>query len=673
MSAVPQTAATPAVGIAVRAIARRFALPFVFVASFAYQAALGARHVAPTVFNDELMYGKLSQSLAAGHGFTIRGEHYVFPGVVAPLLQAPAWLFGSTLDGYAAAKIINALLMSAAVFPAYWLARRYMRTSFALAVAFATVATPAMVYHAYLMSEAVAYPIFVLTVAVIVRAVEKPSRRLGVALPLVCALAVATRVQFLALPVAYVVAVAVCSRRREHVLPLGLLAALGSVLVLAPQALGTYSTPGNYSYGAGNVAHWAVTNASLLPFSLGLAIVPGAILGLVFGRRRVFAVVTATITAAFLAQAALISAGEAGRPLERYLFYLTPLAFTAFFLYVERGAPRRVLHLGLAGVVAVALSQVSLAGLTGTAAFFFDSVTESAYAQAAYRLGLGNASLLFALVPLALAAFASAVPLRRPHAALAVAGTAIAVQLAAGVAVAATDRLTTEWSQRQFAGSPPNWLDVSNLGPARYVVLPNSNPFLGTSLEIWNRKIKGLVVLQAPAPDAFASAVARVRPDGTLEIDGRPLQRAELLVANVSGSRVGWDADVVARPRAGLIAYRLHRNARVHWIARGLAEDGWTSQHVRYSVWPNRPVRNGHYLVELALPPNIKARGVEIHTAGGPARTVTIRPGARVRFVIPAPGVRPPALHIYVHVPPGPLESRTLGVRVLELRYAAVR
>jgi hypothetical protein len=279
--------------------------------------------------------------------------------------------------------------------------------------------------------------------------------------------------------------------------------------------------------------------------------------------------------------------------------------------------------------------------------------------------------LLFALVPLALAAFASAVPLRRAPAALAVAGAAIAVQLACGAAVADTDRLATQWSQHQFAGSPPNWLDVSDLGSARYVVLPNSNPFLGTSLEIWNRNVKGLVVLQAPAPDAFARSVARVRANGTLDIDGRPVMRSELVVANVSGSRVGWDADVVAHPRDGLIAYRLHRNAHVHWLARGLAEDGWTSQHVRYSVWPTGQSRNGHYVVELALPRGFKARRIEIHTAGGSTRTATLRPGARLRSLVPAPGSRPPALHIYVHVPPGPLESRTLGVRVLELRYVA--
>src|ERR671936_270147 len=244
MSAVSSTtAAQPAVGISVRAVARRLA---------------------------------------------IRGEHFAFPAPIAPLVQSPAWLFASMTDGYAAAKLLNAVVMSAALLPAYWLARRLVRESFALLVAAATVATPAMLYHAYLMSEAVAYPVFVLSIAVLARAVAAPSRRLGVAVPVVCALAVGTRVQFLVLPIAYVVAVGLCGRGRwrAYALPIGLLALFGAAVALVPRALGTYGDAGQYHYAPGAVAHWLVTNASLLAFSLGLAIVPGALLGFAYALAR---------------------------------------------------------------------------------------------------------------------------------------------------------------------------------------------------------------------------------------------------------------------------------------------------------------------------------------------------------------------------------------------------
>jgi hypothetical protein len=671
MSAVPTTAAPAAVRLSLLALARRLALPLIFCASSVFQYVEARAHETPTVFNDELLYAKLAQAIAAGHGLAIRGEHFVFPAPIAPLLQAPAWLFGSMTDGYSAAKLLNALVMSAAVFPAYWLASRFVRRSFALAVAAATVATPAMLYHAYLMSEAAAYPIFVLTVAVLVRAAAQPSRTLGLAVPAVCVLAVATRVQFLVLPLAYLAGVVVCGhgRWRRYALPVGCLVALAGILLLVPRVLGSYGDATEYRYGVGAVAHWALTNASLLPFSLGLAIVPGALLGVGYALvrprslgERALAAISVAVTALFLGQSALISAGEAHRPLERYLFYVTPLVFLAFFLYVERGAPRRVLHLGVAGVTAILLSQVSFAGLTGTAGFFFDSVTESTYARWAYRIGLSNASLLFAALPLALAVLAVALPLRRSAVALTVACVAIAVQLTSATAVASTDHLVTGWTMRTFGSTPPDWLDRSGVH-ARYLVLPDANPFLGSNLESWNRSVGGVVVLQTAAPDPFAVSVARVRKDGTLEIDGRPAA-AQSLVVNTFGSQIGLDGTVAARPRDGLLLYRIPADAHVHWLARGLAPDGWTGPKFTYEVWPQRAER---YELELAVPRGTAARNVEISARTGHVRRLTVRPGTPLR--VSATGLGP--LRMYVHIPPGPVGARAFGVRVMSVRYVA--
>src|SRR4029453_5530069 len=131
MSAVPAQPAVETVAIP-RALARRLALPLVFVAATLYHFLQSRGHATPTVFNDELLYEKLSQSLAAGHGVAIRGEHFFFPAPFAPLVQAPAWLLSSMTDAYAAAKLLNAAIMSAAVFPAYWLARQVVRPSHAV-------------------------------------------------------------------------------------------------------------------------------------------------------------------------------------------------------------------------------------------------------------------------------------------------------------------------------------------------------------------------------------------------------------------------------------------------------------------------------------------------------------------------------------------------------------
>src|SRR5205807_5048109 len=214
MSGVPTAPARVAAEAAAlpRALARRLALPLVFVAATFYHFLQSRGHATPTVFNDELLYAKLSQSVSAGHGLAIRGEHFFFPAPLAPLVQAPAWLLSSMTDAYAAAKLLNAAVMSAAVFPAYWLARRIVRPSFALLTAAAAVATPAMVYHGYLMSEALAYPVFLLALAVLARALAGQSRWAALEVPAVCALAIATRIQFVVLPLAYFAAVAICGR-----------------------------------------------------------------------------------------------------------------------------------------------------------------------------------------------------------------------------------------------------------------------------------------------------------------------------------------------------------------------------------------------------------------------------------------------------------------------------
>src|SRR6185503_6057430 len=118
MSAVPTTAARNAAEplTVARTLAGRIALPLVFVAATTYHVLQSRGHATATVFNDELLYAKLSQAIAAGHGLSIRGEHIFFPAPLSSLVQAPAWLLGSMPNAYAAAKILNAVVMSAAVF-----------------------------------------------------------------------------------------------------------------------------------------------------------------------------------------------------------------------------------------------------------------------------------------------------------------------------------------------------------------------------------------------------------------------------------------------------------------------------------------------------------------------------------------------------------------------------
>src|SRR5204862_6323699 len=120
---------------------------------------------------------------------------------------------------------------------------------------------------------------------------------------------------------------------------------------------------------------------------------------------------------------------------------------------VERGAPWRRAYVLFTIAGAVALSLVSFPGLTGTAGFFFDAFTLTGFARASFYLGLPNASLLYALAPLALGALALAAR-RLPYV---VAGVAIAIALATGAAGDATGPLATGFSARPSHPHPPRW------------------------------------------------------------------------------------------------------------------------------------------------------------------------------------------------------------------------
>ena len=110
--------------------------------------------VAPWIFVDELIYSELAKSFAAGGHFLVHDHSTGSYGYVYPILIAPAWAaFKAVPDAYAAAKGINALVMSLAAVPAYFIARRMLTQWLSLAAAALAVAIPSMVYTSTLMTE----------------------------------------------------------------------------------------------------------------------------------------------------------------------------------------------------------------------------------------------------------------------------------------------------------------------------------------------------------------------------------------------------------------------------------------------------------------------------------------------------------------------------------------
>ena len=216
-------------------------LALIVVGSIAFRTWLGSRMPAPFIFTDELTYQENARSLAAGAGIQVREEPFGVVSVLYPLLLAPAYLlFDSLPDAYAAARTINAIVMSLAAIPAYVIARRLLPVGLSLLAALLAVALPSLAYTGTLMSENAFYPAFLLAAWTLLRALDEPTWRRQALLLGACGLVTLVRVQGLAVVLAALTAPLllrlVARRPLRPWLPLYGVVAGGAVLVLAGAA-----------------------------------------------------------------------------------------------------------------------------------------------------------------------------------------------------------------------------------------------------------------------------------------------------------------------------------------------------------------------------------------------------------------------------------------------------
>ena len=659
--------ARPRVGSLARLAAGRLPLVLVFAAAWALAALESLGHRTALAFSDELLYSKYAQGIAAGKGTSIWGVHQFFPAPLLPLVQAPVWLLHGVGDAYLAARLLNGALMASAVFPAYWLARRLVRHEWALLAAAAAVAVPELGYHDLLMAEPLAYPLFLLAAAAVVRSVADGDRWLRALAVVACAFVAMTRLQLAAVAVAYLVTVLVCSpRRRAHALPLAVLLGPPALLLArrGHEALGQYNGFLHLHAGPGAVAHWIALMLLLLPFSAGLAILPGALLGLADRPRTraeaAFVVFTVSVGTIVLVQAGLVSAGDAQRTLTRYVFYLAPLLVIAFFLYAERGAPRRLLYVALAACGGLAAARIPFSQLTGPGIFDPEAPAATAFATAEQHLGIPSGTLAIELGVLAIAVVVALVPLRRAGGVAAVALVSIAASLAVSLAYASADHRTTRNIAAHLAPADLDWIDASRLGHVTYLSLPGSLVVPDSEVQFWNRSIVHSAQFSDVPNGALPLEHATISYTGRLEIDGKPNPAGRYVVGSW-GSRIGLEGRIVGRSN-WLTAIDLPRGARVRWLAQGLDRNDYSGPRLDYTAWLGG---RGRFAVQLSLPRGTVARTVVATAAGGTTRKLVVRPGATVRLTLPATRAR--LSLVVTSTEPG---LRERGVRVKRIAYS---
>ena len=347
----------------------------IVIVSTLVRYALGRGTTAPWIMVDELIYSELAKSFADTGRFLVRGEATAAYGIVYPALIAPAWaLFESVPQAYAAAKAINALVMSLAAVPAYFLARRVLTVHFALAAAALTVAVPSMVYTATLMTENAFYPLFLTAALAMVLWLERPTALRTAAVLGVSLVAYLTRQQALALLPALLTAPLLVAGRvalRRYALVYGLAAAgvLGLLVVQFARGrsplgvFGAYEVAGRADYSVREVAKWFLYHVGELSLALGVIPFAALILLALMPRRlterdRAFVAGSLSLSFWLVLVVAVFASEQTFRISERNMFYVAPLFLIALLVWIERGLPRPQPATAVAALLAAGLPLV---------------------------------------------------------------------------------------------------------------------------------------------------------------------------------------------------------------------------------------------------------------------------------------------------------------------------
>jgi len=545
------------------ALAWRLALGGLVALSAAVRLALAWRHPAPNYFPDEYLYAALSRGLGS-----VRGEWAGFPSLLQPLLTAPLWHLGSLETGYRAVQAFNAVAMSLAAVPVWLLARRLGVTrGLAFGCAALAVAAPDLMYASWIVAEPVTYPLALGAVTAIVFAVERPTRRAQALALVLCVLAAFARIQFVVLPLVYVIATLAhdgryAAQRHKALFALCGLALLGALALGHARLLGFYSGVLAASVSPEATARAVGRNLLVLAYAAGFAIVPGAVLGLVRAPRA-FRAVTVSLTLLLLAQASLL--GDVNIAQERYLFYVLPLLAIAFSLEMRRGLPHAVV---CAAMVALA-AAIPLAGWTATHSAVLFGVTKLVLLTG----DAGSGALIVGAVAgvLALAAMVLPKPVTL--------GLAVTATAALGLAATSFDRDNSVGVRNGFVAPDPAWVDHAHVGRTALLLGPQSPNTSADQLMFWNRSVDRILALDgATAPDRFAMAPVQPARDGSLGVRSALLvdglgSTIRLANARVVGSFGTW---TLVQPRG---------EARLAYQVTGRYGDGWLAPRGRIVVW----------------------------------------------------------------------------------------
>ncbi len=655
----------------------RLVLAGIVAVSFALRFAAALVHTTPLYFPDEYIYSGIARSFAESGRPLIRDHPANFPALLEPLLASPFWLFHDPELAYRLTQAENALAMSLAAIPVYLLVRRLDGGQWAaLAGAALAVVSPDLFFTSFVLADAIAYPLVLGAVYLGVCALSRPTRGAQLGFAALAGLATFARVQYVFLPVVFLAAAFVVehgSARRfvrrfrlsliVYAVPLVLVTALGPKRVL-----GYYSGVVDLGIKPLVIGHWLGTDALLLAYATGVALVPGALAGLAVSlwRPRLreqtgYAALVVGVLLALFAEAGLYAASGSDRFQERYLMILLPLVFPAFWIWFQRGRPWAKAVAVLALGLIVLAARVPLSGYT-----ISDAKQDSPFLLSAFRLeramGIGDGSLLIAVVATLLAGLAVAACFRPAFARWAVAGTIVASGFVSFGAVA-FDSHVVRSVRTSLLPTDARWVDHSGLGDVALLQTPGTPHAAAHEQLFWNHSLKRVYFLDDASPiDAFGSPRVRATRDGRILSRAGAL-RGPLLISNYAVRVQLANAVRVARG-ANYELWRPLGTPRFAFFVGGLYQDGWLAQSGHITVWPARNGRvRGALRLPLSLPPKPRSEKTVLQLHGpGVDRRVTVLPGKSVVLTLPVSHRGPWTLNFHTDRPGYLADARAISV-----------
>jgi len=287
----------------------------------------------PTVFGDEIIYTDLAKNIALHGRPLLRGHLEIGYSVLYPLFLSPA--YGLASDGaaaFAAAKMMNAVVMALTAIPTYALARRVLSHGWSLGVAALVVLEPWMGYASLTMTESLFLPAFTALALTLVRMLERPTAGRQLLVLITLALLVGIRPQGLIFAVSVVAAIPLKGlltgsvRRvvREHTILLAALALAllaGSIALVAGVSLpaGSARPLLTVGYSPVDLAKWTLWNLAVYELALGViafAAFPLALRGLLrrsaSDRDHSLGIAALTLTTGLLLSVTALSASPSG-------------------------------------------------------------------------------------------------------------------------------------------------------------------------------------------------------------------------------------------------------------------------------------------------------------------------------------------------------------------------